>query len=171
MVKRGFTLIEFLIYSAILGMVLVLAVGFLWNMVFGSIKEASYEEVQENSRFALMKITQEIKRAKAISNPAPGFSSNTLSLSMNNPSFNPTVFDIVDGKLRITIGSSGPYELTSSQVIVNSVQFTNLSYPDTSGIIRIEMTISHINPGNQSEYQASINLNSSVSLSPGGAVQ
>jgi prepilin-type N-terminal cleavage/methylation domain-containing protein len=170
MIKRGFTLIEFLIYSAILGMVLVLSVGFLWDMVFGQIKEASYEEVQENSRFALMKISQEIKRAKAVNNPAPGFSSNTLSLSMNNPSFNPTIFDVVDGKLRITIGSSGPYELTSNQVIVNSLRFTNLSYPNTPGIIRIEMTVSHINPGNQSEYQAVINLSSSVSLLPGGAL-
>ena len=168
---RSFTLIEFLIYTAILAAVLVLATGFLWNIIFGSIKEASYQEVQANSRFALIKITQEIKRATAVNNPSPGSSSNTLSLAMNNPAFNPTVFDIINGKLRIIMGGNGPYDLTSDQIVVNNLQFTNLSYPDTPGIIRIEMNVSYINPGNKLEYQASINLNSSVSLSPGGAVQ
>ncbi|GAI31695.1 unnamed protein product, partial [marine sediment metagenome] len=65
---------------------------------------------------------------------------------------------------------SQPYELTSDQVTVSSLRFTNLSYQDTPGTIRIEMTIDHINPGARIEYQASIDLRSTISLVPGGAV-
>lgn len=165
----GFTLIELLLYIAILVIVLATTVGFLWNIISGNIKETSYQEVQQNSRFALAKITQEVKKATGISNPPPGSSSGTLSLVMEATHFDPTVFDVVDGKLRIAQGASEPCELTSDQVIVSSLQFTNLSYVDTPGTIRIEMTIEHINPGARSEYEASINLESSISLVSGGA--
>ena len=64
--KKAFTLIEFLIYMAILATILVLMSGFFWNIIFGNIKETSYQEVQQNGRFALTKITQEIKKATGI---------------------------------------------------------------------------------------------------------
>jgi len=167
---KGFTLIEFLLYIAILAIVLVLTGGFLWNFIFGNIKETSYQEVQQNGRFALTKITQEIKKATEINSPLVGATSTTLFLAMANTSTNPTIFDLVNGKLRITKGSSGPYELTSDQVIVSNLQFTNLSYPDTPGTIRIEMKVLHINPpGGRIEYEASADFKLTVSLIPGGA--
>jgi len=166
---KGFTLIELLIYIGILAMVLVSTGGFLWNIIFGNIKETSYQEVLENGQFVLAKLTQEIKRAKGINSPAPANSSSSLSLAMTSVASNPTVFDLVDGKLRITKGVSGPYLITSDQVVVSNLKFTNLSYSDTPGTLRIEMTLNHNNPGNRIEYEASINLKSTVTLVPGGA--
>ena len=163
----GFTLIEFLIYVGIVATILVVMSGFFWNIIFGNIKETSYQEVQQNGRFALTKITQEIKKAIGINSPLPGFSSNTLSLAMADASS--TIFDLVDGRLRITQGSQGPFELTSDQVRVSNLLFTNLSYPNTPGTIRIEMTIEHLNPSGRMEYQASIELKTTVSLVEGGA--
>ncbi|MCH8741572.1 hypothetical protein IH779_01600 [Patescibacteria group bacterium] len=167
---KSFTLIELIIYIAIIGVVLIFMSGFLWNIIFGNIKETAYQEVQQNARFALTKITQETKKAAGINNPSPGNSAPSLSLAMAASHLDPTVFDVVDGKLRITQGASGPYALTSDQVIVSNLQFTNLSYPDTPGTVRAEMTIEHINPSARTEYAASINLISSISLVPGGAV-
>jgi len=165
--KKAFTLIEFLIYMAISATILVLMTGFFWDIIFGNIKETSYQEVQQNGRFALTKITQEIKKATGINSPLAGSSSNTLSLAMADAS--PTIFDLVNGKLRITQGSQGPFELTSDEVRVSNLLFTNLSYPNTPGTIRIEMTIEHLNPSGRMEYQASIDLKTTVSLVPGGA--
>lgn len=168
MKNHGFTFIEFIIYVAIVAAILVLITGFFWNITFGNIKETSYQEVQQNGRFVLTKITQEAKKATGITSPAnSGETSVSLSLSMADGST--TTFDVIDGKLRITQGTSGPYELTSDQVIVSNLQFTNLSYSDTPGTIRIEMAIEHFNPSGRTEYQASINLKSTVSLVPGGA--
>ena len=167
---QGFTLVELIIYIAILAGILVLVIGFLWNVIFGNVKETAYQEVQQNGRFAIAKITQEIKKATGINSPLPSDPpSSSLSLSMAAFHLNPTVFDVGGGKLRITQGTRGPYELTSDQVIVSSLQFTNLSYLDTPGTIQIEMTIDHINPGARTEYEASISLRSSISLVPGGA--
>lgn len=167
----GFTLIEFIIYIAIVAVILVLMIGFLWNIISGNIKETSYQEVQQNGRFVLTKINQEIKKATGIENPGLGASSTVLSLSMADPFLNPTTFYLANGNLMIIQGLGQPYELTSDQVTVSSLRFTNLSYQDTPGTIRIEMTIGHINPGARIEYQASIDLKLTVSLVPGGAAQ
>jgi len=173
--NSGITLIELLIYIAIIAVVLFIITGFLWDIILGSVKESSYQEVQQNARFALTKITQEIKKATGINNPSlPGSSADSLYLIMAAPHLNPTRFDLVDGKLRVTYCSDcpdqkGPFDLTSDQVIVSNVSFTNRSYPDTPGTVQIEMTINHINPTNRVEYLASINLKSTVSLIQGGA--
>lgn len=165
----GFTLIEFLLYIAIIAVILVLITGFLWDIILGSLKENSWEEVRQNANFSLTKINQEIKRAVGINSPVPGSSSNVLSLAVTSSLSDPTIIDAVDGKLRITKGSSIPEELTSDLVRVVVLQFTNLSYPQTPGTVRIEMTIEHINPDNRNEYSASMDLKSTVSLFPGGA--
>ncbi len=165
---KSFTLIEFTIYVAIISTISVLMVGFLWNIIFGNIKETSYQEVQQNARFALAKIIQEVKKSTEISNPLPGGPPvNSLTLTMADNSS--TIFDVVNGKLRITQGNRGPYELTSDQVTVSNLNFTNLSYQDTPGTVRVEMTIDHINPGARTEYEASFSLKSSIALVPGGA--
>jgi prepilin-type N-terminal cleavage/methylation domain-containing protein len=167
--KKGFTLIEFLIYVAIVGSILVLMTNLFWNVILGGTKENSYQEVQQNGRFALLKMEQEIKKAIGINNPSPGTSASSLSLLMANSSLNPTVFNLNGGKLIITQGSSSPIEITTDQVSVSSLRFTNLSYFGTPGTIGIEMTIENLNPANRNEYQASVDLKTTVSLSKGGA--
>jgi hypothetical protein len=167
---KGFTLIEFLLYLGIFVIILVLTSGFLWNIIFGNIKVSAYQEVQQNGSFALMKITQEVKRALTINNPLPGATSTSLSLVMASSTLDPTIFDTAGGKLRISSGSPVDYQyLTSHQVVVTDLQFTNLSYQDKPGTVRIEMTLEYLNPENRSEYQARVNLKSTVSLLPGGA--
>lgn len=169
MKNSGFTLIELVVYIAIVVVVLISVIGFLWNTVLGNIKESSYQEVQQNSRFALFKISQEIKKSTGINSPLPGDSASALSLAMASSTNNPTLIDVVDGQLRITKGGSEPQVLTSGLVKVTSLQFTNFSYPNTPGTIRVEIKAKHINPANRSEYIASISLKTTVSLVQGGA--
>jgi prepilin-type N-terminal cleavage/methylation domain-containing protein len=162
--KKGFTLIELLLYIAIISLVLASITGFFWNIVLGNIKENAYQEVQQNSRFALTKITQETKKAIGINNPVLGSSANSLSLIMSEPNLNPTIFDVSGGKIRITQGALAPIELTTNQVVVSNLQFTNLSYLNTPGTLRVEMTLENLNPSGKTEYQASIDLKTTVSL-------
>lgn len=164
---KGFTLIEFIIYITVVAVILVLASGFAWNIIQGNTKTACYREIQQNGRFAMEKIARAIKEASAINSPIAGNSANSLSLEMADPNLDPTVFDLSDNKLRITQGSTGPYGLTGDQAIVSSLQFTNLSYIDTPGTIRVEMAIDHVNLSNRSEYAASLEFVSTISLVQG----
>jgi len=168
--KKGFTLVELMLYATIFCVVIAVMAGFLWNIILGNIKETGYQEAQQNARFVLSKISQETKKATAINTPLPGATSNILSLAMATPNLDPTIFDVDSGRLRIRYGFPEKVSyLTSDQVIIDNLQFTNLSYPGTPGTIRLEMVINRANPGNRVEYQASVNLKSTISLVHGGA--
>lgn len=167
---KGFTLIELIIYIAILATILVVITGFLWLIVLDNIKGISYQEVQQNGRFALDKINREIKKATGINNPPSGNSDVSLDLAMADPDLDPTIFEVESGKLKITQGNNQSYYLTTDQTTITNLQFTNLSYNNTPGIVKVEMEINHVNPGSRIEYQAAINLKSSFSLLPNKTV-
>lgn len=157
-------LIEIIIYITILAIVLVMMIGFSWDIFQGNSKTSSYREVQQNAYFAMDAITRKIQAASGINNPTPGNSSNSLSLKMSDINLDPTIFDLVDNNLRITWGSDGPYQLNSGQAKITNLNFTNLSASGKPATIKIEMAISHLNPENRNEYQAILNLKSAASL-------
>jgi len=164
--QRGFSLIEFIIYISIVAIFLVSVTGFLWDIVLGNVKTTADQEVQYNTRFALTKIQQAIKGATAINAPVLHSSSNILTLEMRDSLLDPTIFDLFQGKLRVTQGGAGPYDVTTNRVIVQELEFVNLSYVDTPGTVRIGLKIDHINPSGQRAYDVSSHLITSVSLLP-----
>ncbi len=168
--NKGFTLIELIIYSAILIVVLSVFLNFIWEIVYGNVKTQAIREVQQNGRFAMEKIMRTIQESTLINIPVSGESADSLSLEIENKKLNPVIFDVVDKILRITQEKEDLYSLTNNRVRVDSLQFTNLSYAQTPGTIRIEMTISHQNEGNRREYDVSQDFVSTISLFKGGAL-
>jgi len=163
--NEGFTLIELIIYSAIICVFLVGASTFAWQIIQGNIKVEAYREVEQNANFAMEKITKAIRNSSKIVEPEePGDETDYLFLKMPDPAKTLTKFKISDGKITMSEGKMSPYPLTTDRVEVTNLKFTNLSYKDTPGTVKIEMTIEHLNPAGRSEYQALINLENSVSL-------
>ena len=113
---------------------------------------------------------RKVQESTLINSPAPGESADFLSLEIEDKKLNPTIFDVVDKILRITQEKEDLYSLTNNRVRIDSLQFTNLSYAQTPGTIRIEMTISHRNEGNRREYDVSQDFVSTISLFKGGAL-
>ena len=168
-IQKGFTLIELIIYIGIVAAVLLVAFNFTWEVIYGNVKSQAIREVQQNARFAMEKIAITTEEALTINSPTPGNSANFLSLEMADPNLNPTIFDVSNNKLRITQGITSYYELTNNRVKVTALQFTNLSYAETPGTIRVEMTIDHVNPAGRSEYAVSFDIKSTSTLVYGGA--
>ncbi len=150
--EKGFTLLDFSIYIAILGITLSIIGAITLNIFFGRAKLIAIEEVSQNSRFILEKISRKIHNAESINSPLKGASDTLLSLQIKDPSKNPTIFYLADGIIRIQEGNNPPVILNSDEVVVTNLQFTNLSYPDTPGTIRIQMDVRFVNPSNRQEY-------------------
>jgi len=148
----GFTFLEFLIYITIVGVILTVTGNLCLNVFFAKAKLTAIEMVNQDARFATEKVSERIRSAEAINNPALGESSTTLSLQMADLAKNPTVFDLSDGTIRIKEGSGAVVDLTTSEVILTTLQFSNISYPNTPGTLRVQMTIKSINPENRLEY-------------------
>lgn len=153
--KEGFTLIEFILYIGIVGIILTIAGAIGLNVLLGKARLMAAEEVSQNTRFIMEKITERVRNAEAINSPAPGTSASTLSLQVADSAKNPTVFDLSGGVVRIKEGSGPNVALSSSEVTVTDLQFSNTSYANTPGTVRVQMTTEFNNPDNRREYNFS----------------
>lgn len=162
----GFTLIELILYVAIITIFIGGAVQFAWDILYGQVKSSVQQEVNQNIRLASQRISYEIRHASSINS----VSGSTLSLEMTGVgvSRNPTVFDLSSGQLRIGYGSSGPCPtsspcpLTSNLVDVSSLTFTNLSSGASKNIM-FDITVDYANNTRQ-EFSESSTYSSSVEL-------
>lgn len=131
---KGFTLIEFLIYIAIVSLSLVLIAGFALDIIQGGTKTFVHREVQQNARFAMEKISRAIRAGQ---DPI-------------------VVFTLSDGILY-----QGGLPITTNQVRV-----TNLQFIPVSNTYKTKLTVEYKNPEGRSEYQASIDLESTALKRP-----
>lgn len=69
---KSFTLVEILIYLAIVSIVLLVGTTFIWQVIYGGERTSQYEDLREASRFVLEKISYEVKKANDITTPTRG---------------------------------------------------------------------------------------------------
>ena len=149
----GFTLIELIIYLAIVGVVLTVSGAIGFNVFSQRAAMTASEEVGQNARLAIEKISLAIRNSEAINTPTPGASSSVLSLRTDSPATNPTVFSFSSGALWLQLGGSAPATLTSSETEVVVFQTKNVSYPDTIGTIKATLQLRAYNPEHRPEYE------------------
>lgn len=160
----GFSLIELLVYIAIVGIVITGAVIFTFDMSYAREKAYKQQIVEQNARIAMSKIIQEIRKAKTIQN----ISANQLIL--NNGTYTTTI-EVLSGTLQITSNGNGPYSLTSNQVAVfeypTATQpiFKNLSSSDNkTKNIAVSLTIRQKQLGTSAHQQAETSIKDSIEL-------
>jgi type II secretory pathway pseudopilin PulG len=158
----GFTLFETIIYIGIAGIMLVSFVQFSLIVSGSRNKNYAAQEVQANTRTALDIITQKIRLAddvNAVAGPIEGNSDTTLTLDM--PGGGTTVFSIQGTSLSINEGSE--VSLTSNNVNVTSLNFTNLAQSEERDNIKVEFTIEYANPGDV-RFTSTQTIQTTVSL-------
>lgn len=144
---KGFTLIETIIYIAIIGGIMVTFVNFGFNISDARDKTFVTEETQSNSRQAMEFITREIRSASSVDlvnsvfNTDPG----VLQLNMASSSLNPTIISLStdDGMLQVKKGASATSTITSNKIIVSNLVFTNLSASSTRENIGVDMQVEY----------------------------
>lgn len=170
--NKGFTLIEIIIYIFLAVAILLVASSFAWQIFDNKTKALAIQEVQQNGRFILEKLTQEIHQARDI-NPSdfdinlalPENVGRVLSLSMRNKADDPTEIDVLDNIIRIAKRNQDPYDLSPSQVKITNLTFKNLSTPnDTTNNIKIILTIEYSTSSERQQYQASDTWETTVEL-------
>lgn len=166
----GFTLIEILVYVAVLA-ILVSAVSsyFLW-MSHSNIKIRAMREVLDNARRTMEIMTYEIKEAKSIYTPTSSFDSHPGQLSLEIKKYLPEGettsyidFYLCGNQLCLKKESQNPITLTSDRVEVNNLVFSQVV---TSNVfsIQIDLEVDYKAPADRPEYRASIDLTSTASI-------
>ena len=162
--KKGFTLIELLLYVSIASIILLATSVFLSTLLESRIKNQTIAEVEQQGLQVMQLITQTVRNAEAITAPTVGTSASSVTLDVITVASDPTVFDLSSGVLRITEGAGSAVALTNSRVTVSALTFQNLSRTSTPGTIRIQFTITHVNPSGRNEYNFSKTFIGSATL-------
>ncbi|MEK6561177.1 MAG: type II secretion system protein [Nitrospirota bacterium] len=137
--RKGFTLIELLLYVSIVGAIIFSVAGFLSLLMQSRVKNQAISEVEQQGVQVMQVITQTGRNATNIN-----FSS---------------VFDLSGGTIR-----QNTIALTNSRVVASNLTFQNLSRTGTPGTIRVQFTLTHINPEGRNEYNYSKTFYGSASL-------
>ena len=160
--EKGFTLIESLLYVAIVGGIVTSLVFF--GLAISDARSKNYvaQEVQANGRTALQIIASRIRESTnaTVANP------QTLSLEMPNPSKNPTVINLDGGgSIQMQEGTTSGVSLVSDEVKVTNLVFTDAT--GAGGIdrknIRIDITVEYNAPGGSVAFAYSTNFRTAVS--------
>jgi len=164
--QNGFTLVETLIYVAIIGMVLSSFVVFSISISNSRSKTYVVQEVHANTRTALNVMSQKIRSATGVNTASstfgvdPGF----LSLSMASSTLNPTILALDSNILGIKEGSNATTSITSDEVKITNLVFTDLSGTGNRGNVRIEMTVEYNNIDTDIIYNYSQSIQTTVGL-------
>lgn len=124
---RGFTLIEVLIYSALIAMIISGSLIAVYQIIEGSNSIQNKIITEQEANFLISKIRWAFTGATAINFPANGASSSTLSINKANYSENPIVFDLSSNNLRIKKGAGNPEILNNQNVAINNLIFEHLA--------------------------------------------
>ena len=162
----GFTLLELILYISLLAAMLMVFSIFLGVLFRGRIKNQTITEVHQQAMQVMQLMTQTIRNAEGINFPPLGTEAQSLSLNVLDAAKDPTIFDVSGDIIHVTEGVGSAIPLTSSRVIASDFSFKNLSRNDISGIIQIQFTLTHVNPGGRNEYDYTKVFYGSESLRP-----
>jgi prepilin-type N-terminal cleavage/methylation domain-containing protein len=160
--RRGFTLVELLVYIGISAIILIALANFFGLLFFAQANDRINADVQEEGSAAMEMMTQTIRNASAITSPATGTTATSLSLAGTTS----TIFNVSSGILEVTEASGAPVPLTSARLFMSGVSFSNLSATGTPGVVRIQFTLGDLKPNATSVTDYAQTFIDSASLRP-----
>lgn len=165
---RGFTLMEILIYIAVLAIIFLAVSSFLTWSIKLSAKARAVREATDNARRVMEIMTSEIRAAKSVYGPT----STSTQLSLETNRYLPagetsTYIDFyLCGETTSTLcfkkESQSPIAITSDQVKVKNLMFAQIS--TTTPSIQIRLRLDYKTSAERPEYQASVDATSTASL-------
>ena len=152
--NKGLTLVETIIYTALIG---VVATGFIsYSLVVINLKNKNYviEEVNNSSRNVISVISGKIKQAGSIILPISGATSSVLILEARDSST--SSIETVNNIVRYS-ASNAAVNISGSNIKITNLIFENLSAASEKDNIRITFTAAYMEPESR-EYRHEENL-------------
>lgn len=132
--NHGFTLIEVLVYSALLAFIMTGVMGAVYMIVQGFNRSSATVTADDEANFILRKFNWAMSCATSVTVPSRGATTNTLRVSRNNIPFgeNPLFFDLdsATSTIRIRRGAGALTDLNSLKAASLSFQRTPASQSD-----------------------------------------
>lgn len=168
--NKGFTLIEMLVYIAILIIIAFVLTAFIFWTISSNTKIKVKHEVLDNTRRAMEIMTYEVKEAKSVYTPTSvfGLSPGQLSLETthNLPNEEKTTyldFYLCNQQICLKRENNEPIAITSDKTIIDNLVFSRVLASSTE-TVQINLGLRYNNPVNRPEWQASTTLVTTITL-------
>ena len=157
--KKGFTIVELLIYMAILSVLLVMLTDVFSSIVNVRIESEATSAVEQDGDYILSRFMYDIPRATSITAPSLGSTASTLEIVINSVT---NTYSLSGGDLQIN-NSNGADQLNGLHTTVSNLSFKQVGKVGGTNSIQITYTITSKaiqNTGDAStkNYQTTIGL-------------
>lgn len=155
--ETGFTLIELILYVALVSMIFATLVPFAWNVINGGVKVGVEQEVYSQARYLSERIKKEIRDASVVT----ACDLTTLTLANLDGAKNPTTFTFASNQITITQGTviPSPVRLHSIDTKINSANFCRSYIGTGTDNVQITFTVvSNYTSAVRQEYNESLDV-------------
>lgn len=159
------TLLELILYFALLSIFLAAAFQFAIQMINISRLSNNIQEVEMEVDFISEKMTYIISVASGIDEVQSVFDQDQGALSLYVPesSQSPTRFYLSNGNVFVTEGTGAPFQLNHDEVVFDFLRFHRVSFPKAPDQIQVEGQISPVF-GQMTQLDHPVSFHFTVSL-------
>ncbi len=125
--QKGFTLIEVIVYAAILAGFFVFSITFASRIIEYAGHLEKQRELGENQRFLEQKLQWVLSGIQTVAAPQEGIASSTLSVTKANFLYNPVIVTWANGAVRLSLQNGTPVALTNRFATVTSLAFDQMN--------------------------------------------
>lgn len=159
---RGFSLLELILYIAILSIISVVLSASFIALTQGRTRSESRTNVNSNLRFAIDKITQDVTSATLVTVPSFGTGSSFTVIASST-----IAYSVVLGVLQRSVDGGAGQAITGSTVTVDAPVFTrtdnyNSVLNATTTSVQIQLTIHSKNTSPEGTYAATLESTASL---------
>lgn len=162
----GFSLIELIIYVGITAVVVVVAFNVILSVMEMRERTVVVGDVQQELRFAMDHMVNTMLRSIDVNVGASTFDNDNgvLSLSVSDPSYDPTVYFLSAGSIYIQEGAGEGLPLTGPTIEVDQLLLENRTSPYANPTIKITMHGLDTSSGTGLIYEGETTLVTSITL-------
>jgi len=139
--KKGFTLIELVIYMGILTILLSVLCSIFTSILDVQLQPTSTSSVNQDGRYLLSKLLYDVKSSSEILVPAnPGTVSSTMQVTINSINY---TYSLNGGNLQIVNNNTNDTDvLNSYDTSISGLSFTRVGNGGSSDTVRVSYTVS-----------------------------
>ncbi|MFW0837993.1 MAG: type II secretion system protein [Candidatus Komeilibacteria bacterium] len=146
--QRGMTLIEVIIYVAIVSAILTTAILYAWDIIGNQTKNAVLTEVNQNARYILQSLSLDWRQAAN----ANSIDAQHLTLTTWQGDNIQWWFDPLEQKLYRQVNAESPI-VWHSDVVAVTGDWDNMS-DDQTGNFNLQLVVAYRNPAGHVDWQA-----------------
>ena len=165
--KQGFTIIEFVVYIAVLAIIGgATSTLFLWTLKAHT-KAQVLQETTLSVQLAMERVMHEVREAESLYLPTTTATQVSLETETSIPSGETSGyidFFLCGEALCMKKEGEIPLVVTPSTVEVTNLSFTTISTDTNFPSLRVFMEVRHKNPNNKPELEAVVPVTSTASL-------